>query len=306
VEKPPIRDAGSLGLIMGALAVADFLGPLLVGKSRSDVLIMSLFGVIAGQLAVIVIWAALGPQRWFERLPAMLAFTLLILAAVMFGTAVGEGFAPRAHDVAAFFFPVPLVFLSAQFPLWIRRLVGGWRIVRADADVSDATTQARQFRLQDMFVVTGVVAVAFSLASVGLGHERDMYDAWFSLLIASLMCTIWSAFSTLPCLWACFIAPDKVGGAVVIGVYVTVMTGIVLAVGTMFDGSAPPADAVVGIFLFHAALVGVMLGVLHAFRARGYVLHRAARKRPTTPQAHRPPDADAKEPDSPCEPREPD
>jgi len=302
VRISPFQYAYLLGLTVTAFAAADFVVPLIVWASRSEVLAALCFGTVAGQLGVLVIWAVLGPQRWFLRLPAMLAFALLVIASVVLGATVAEGHTPPSDDVALAFLFAPLVFLAAQLPLWIRRIAGGWRIVRADAETGDPATGARQFRLQDALAATGVLAVALSLASSGLAHGGDMDDQWMPFLLLCVMCTVWSAFSTLPCLWACFVARGKLRSTVVMAGYVVVMTAIVVAVASAFDRSAPPGEAVVAFFLFHAALVGVMLGVLHVLRVLGYVLHRTARKGSTTPLGDRPPDADPGEPASPFEP----
>ena len=305
VRRSPFQYARLLGLAVAAFALADFVVPLIVWGSRSDVLPALCFGAVAGQLGVLVIWAVLGPQPWFVRLPAMLAFALLVIASVVLGATVADGHTPPSDDVAVAFLCAPLVFLAAQLPLWIRRIAGGWRIVRADAETGGPATAARQFRLQDALAATGVLAVALSLASLGLAEEGDMDEQWIPFLLLCVMCTVWSAFSTLPCLWACFVARGKLRSAVVMAVYVVVMTAIVVAVASAFARSAPPGEAVVAFFLFHAALVGVMLGVLHVLRVLGYVLHRTARKRSTTPFGDGPPDADPGEPASPFEPHGP-
>ena len=302
VRISPFQSAYLLGLAVTAFALADFVGPLLVRQTQSEVLLMFLFGVVGAQLGVLVIWAVLGPQRWFVRLSATLAVALLLIGAVCLGATVVEEYAPTAGEVASFLLCLPLVFLAAQLPLWIRRIAGGWRIVRADAETEGPATGARQFRLQDALAATGVLAVALSLARLGLADEGDMDDQWMGFLLLSAMCTVWSAFSTLPCLWACFVARGKLRSAVVMAVYVVVMTAIVLAVISAFVRTAPPGDVVAGFLLFHAALVGVMLGVLHVLRVLGYVLHRTARRGSTTPIGDRPPDADPGEPASPFEP----
>jgi len=305
VRISPFQYAYLLGLTVTAFAAADFVGPLLVEQTQSEVLLAFLFGGLAGQLGVLVIWAVLGPQRWFVRLSATLAVALLLIGAVCLGVTVVEEYTPTAGEVACFLFCLPLVFLGVQLPLWIGRIAGGWRIARADAEPAGPAIAARQFRLQDALAATSLFAVAFSLASLGIAGEGGMENSWTPFLLFCACCTAWSAFSTLPCLWACFIARGKRRGAVAIGMYIMGMTAVVLAVISAFVRIWPRTEVVVAFFLFHVAGVGLMLGVLHVLRVCGYVLHRTARKGSTTPFGDRPPDADPSEPASPYEPHGP-
>jgi len=276
----------------------------LVDLTQSPTLAGLFIGGLAGQVGLLNIWAVLGPQRWFVRLSATFAVALLFIGAVSLGVLFIEEYTPTAGEVAGFLFSMPLPFLSIQLPLWIGRVAGGWQIARADAELAGSTTAARQFRLQDALAAMSVLAVAFGLASSGVAVDGGD-NPWMPFLLFCAGCSVWSAFSTLPCLWACFIARRKRRGAMVIGVYTMGMTAIALAVIGASLRSWPPTEAVVAFFLFHAALVGLMLGVLHVLRICGYVLHRAGRKRSKARLREGPPDDAAGEPASPFEPSGP-
>lgn len=299
------QSAYLLGQTVTAFALADFVGPLLVDLTQSPSLMGLLFGGLAGQLGLLVIWSVLGPQRWFVRLAVTFAVTLLLVSAVCSGVFIVGEYTPPAGEFICLLFCLPLAFLGVQLPLWVWRIAGGWRIVRADAEPAGSTTAARQFRLQDALAAMSLLAVAFGLASLGLAGAEGGDNPWMPFLSFCMFCSVWSAISTLPCLWACFAARRKRRSAVLIGVYVVVITAILGVVVNSFVRSALPPEMVVTFFLFHAGLLGLMLGVLHVLRICGYVLHRAGRKRSKTPPREGPPDPDRDGPVSPFEPSGP-
>jgi len=281
----PSENPAIVGLLVMAAVFVDFFGMLVVIASKSVALAMLFTGAAAAQLGLIAIWAVLGPHRWFIRLPATLAVTALLYAALAMGmVADGEAWS----DVGRTLLFLPMVFLAVQLPIWTGRFLGGWRIVRGDADPELVASGSRQFQLQDLLGATVVLAVALGLASVGVAGEGDVGETWIPLFLFCLVGAVWSAFSTLPCLCACFVARDKGRSTAVMAAYVFGMTLVVAVVIGVFAGGGPPAELVVVFFLFHAALVGVMLGVLHLLRVSGYVLHRAGRKEPTAPPPETP------------------
>lgn len=296
----PPEDVSIVGLLVAVAVFVDFIGIPVVLASESYVLATLFGGTVAGQAGLIAIWAVLGPRRWFVRLPAALAVAALLLALL------GAGMAIETHlpwsDIGHAFLFLPMVFLAVPLPLWVRRFVGGWRIVRGDAEPELFASGSRQFNLQDLLGATVVLAIMLGLASVGLAEEGEMGETWIPLFLFCLGGAVWSAFCTLPCLWACFVARDKARSALAIAGCLVGITAILVVVVSAFAGRGPPAELVVAFFLFHAALVGVMLGVLHLLRANGYVLHRAGRKRSRTPLREGPSDDAPEEPVSPFEP----
>jgi Flp pilus assembly pilin Flp len=186
--------------------------------------------------------------------------------------------------------------------LWILRIATGWRIVftspRPSAQrTSTASAQAapesqpeapeatdgsvpasgsRQFRIEHILGAMAVIAIALGLARVAVIHETfpgGNVDAWTSLLVACAFCCIWSALSTLPCLWAAFSAPEKGAAAIAIGGYTVFMTLIAAAI----LGGGGFLEAAGMLLLFNGTLAAVMLGILHVARACGYALLRPGR-----------------------------
>lgn len=196
---------------------------------------------------------------------------------------------------------LPIIFLAVQVPLWILRIVTGWCIVAGSSEDYSPPSESRQFQLQHMLGATTAVAVALGLASVGLRYldnptEGTDPSMWLGLMFACLMFGVWSAFSTLPCFWAAFVAPHKMASAVMIAVYAVLMSFLVLAVISAIAGSAPPGEAVLCFVLFSGSLASVLLGGLHVVRLCGYVLLRPGRRGPPVRPRGSSPFADSSDP----------
>jgi len=264
-------------------------------------------GIVAAQLGLLAVWAVLGPQRWIVRLPVTLVYAVLLYTMLIMGFAVAQ---PPPRDawpqIAKSYLFLPLVLLAAQLPLWILRIATGCRIVRADPENGLRSTGSRQFQLRDLFGAMTVLAVALGLASLGLSREESIGAiTWPIILIICLVCAGGSTFSTLPCLWAGLIARNRVVSTVVIAVYVAVIVPIALAIISAFVGSRLPNGAVAMFVMFHVALFGVMLVVLHVVRSRGSVLRGAGRRRSVAPLAGGPTDIAPAEDSSPGDDEKP-
>jgi hypothetical protein len=272
------------GLFSALFGFYNFLAPAIAKEAESEVVVGLLFGPVAAQLGLLSIWATLGPRPWRVRLPTTLIMGMGLYGALLVG--MMASWEPPTHAVREMvqsLLFVPLVFLAAQLPLWILRFAIGCRIVLDDADEADRPTESRQFGVQHLLVATALVAIALGLASTALASEierRGAASAWIELVISCVVCSLWSAFTTLPCLWAAFTTRDKGPAAVAMGGYTLIMALFVIGViGTITH--MPDSGEVVAAFVFlNGALVAVMLGVLHVARACGYVFVRARRGGP--------------------------
>jgi hypothetical protein len=270
---------------VAGFALVNFIGPPILGAGRSEALAALFLGVMAGQLGLLAIWAVLGPQRWPARLPLTLTIALSLHAATLSGLLPLDVSESARREMLRSFLLVPLVFLAAQIPLWVLRFVFACRILPGGADPGPSVAP-RQFGLQQMFLATAVFAGSLGLASLGLSDEAfTAADAgrWTGLLIGCGLCSVWSAFWTLPCLWAGLIARDKTASAMGMAAYVPVVSFFVVAVVDIFAGVINFATIMGQLLLFHGGLTGVMLGTFHAVRSRGYVLVRANLGNPLEP-----------------------
>jgi hypothetical protein len=210
---------------------------------------------------------------------------LLVLAYWMFVLGLAASGAPADEIVGYFFWGsllLPILLLVVQFPIWLLRVATGCRIVRVCGGPQPA--RSRQFRLQDLFCVMTIVAVALGLARLwssefGPGDPTEIAPA---LGIASL----WTAFVTLPCVYAGLAARN-------VPLAVWLMTGyalattvleMVLAVALAGPGPSQAMGMAFAMLFFNGAAIATVFGTLVLARREGYVLLWPRRKEPE-PQA---------------------
>jgi hypothetical protein len=190
-----------------------------------------------------------------------------------------------AAEVARGTLMLPLILLAVQFPLWILKMATGWQIVLAGTPDPASPAQLRQFRLQHILGATTVVAASFGLAGVGLPHlegPRANADTslWLGLMLACLIFCVFSALSTLPCLWAAFVARNKAAGGAAIAIYAMLMSVLAATVISLMGVPSPHGQAIRIFLPLFGGLAFVLLGCLHAARWCGYVLLRPRRMGP--------------------------
>ena len=295
---------GAILLLFGLFGLVDFFTPSVFEGNISPAVAALFAGAILGQFGLLAVWAVLGPQPLFVRWPISLLVAALLCCALLLGVTMvngsGEGLGEAARGMLIF----PLIFLAVQLPLWVLRIVTGWCLVARGTEDCSPPGESRQFRLQHMLGATTAVALALGLASVGLRYSdipsgRTDPSVWLGLMFACLMFGVWSAFSTLPCFWAAFVARHKMAGAAMIAVYAVLMSLLVLAVMSAIVGSAPPGEFVGAFILFHGSLAFVLLGGLHLARLCGYVLLRPGRRWPPVRARGSSPFADSSDPLAP-------
>jgi hypothetical protein len=292
---------GAIALWIAVFLVANLVMPAAIEASETVEIAMVLVGSIAGQLGLLAIWAVFGPQRLLVRWPIALLVTASLYGAFLLGIVWTEAPEWVLRDLAKGLLMLPLIFLAVQFPLWVLRIVTGWCIVAGGREDDSSSTESRQFGLQHMLGATAAVAAALGLARLGLpgldnrGGSADP-SQWKSLMFVCLMFSVWSASSTLPCVWAAFVARSKAAGAVVIAVYVVLMSVLAVVVVSAIGGPPLLFGEVVKIFLLlHGPLALVLLGSLHLARACGYTLLRPGRMHPPAVPTGTSPFADSSE-----------
>lgn len=274
-------------LFVVIFAVMDFLVPAMSVGSQSEAVGMFLLGLIAGQFALLSIWAVLGPQPVLVRWPLMLLTAMGLLLIVFLGAIPIGGV---RTDAGAFLLPfcwLPLIFLAAQSPLWILRLLTGCRIVDATVDDRRPSNDLRQFDLRQMFVATTAIAVILAVGRLSFYFDSEQYrfggaethetQMWFELLIVCLSCAVWSALVTIPCLGAVFVVRNLAVGLIGVIVYVGIMTWPV-ATGLTLISNPGRGESFEAMFGFTTGLATVLLCSLHLLRAAGYRLLWVRRK----------------------------
>ncbi|MBN2476072.1 MAG: hypothetical protein JXB62_15785 [Pirellulales bacterium] len=297
---PPQRLFGRPGQALCALlpiyALIDILGPaVLLHLPGADWAVGALwYGTLFGQVAFLAIWAALGPFRVWVRWPLVLAVSFGLYFCICFGAAVFSPYYEYEYTMVVGMVRtsllIPVLFLTVQFPLWIRRTLGGWQIVPADQLQLHSATEARQFGLRHILGLTAIFAVSLSLVRLSIadwglsdrpvGQTTDP-QIWLALAMYSAVACLYSAAWTLPAAWACFLASDRAKGSLVMmGIWlgVSLLLIMVVAVISAVAGNAGVPGELAGMIVLQSgALVAVLMGSLHLLRASGCVMTRTAR-----------------------------
>ena len=279
---------------IAACAVVDLITPVVMEGSREPELPMLFAGAVAGQLGVLAIWAVLGPGRWLVRWPISILVTMGFWCVLLVGIALADLHGPDIDEIFAATLMLPLVFLAVQLPLWVLRLVTGWCLVVGGGQDAGSPARRRQFGLQHMLGATTLVAAAMGLAGLGLSvadgrNTSPDTSSWLFLMLVCLFSAVWSAFSTVPCLWAAFVARNRVAGVVAIAIYAMLMSLLAVVIISTIARGHPAGEGMRLFVPFHGGLAFVLLGSLLAARGCGCVLLRPRRMQPpATPSGSSP------------------
>jgi hypothetical protein len=289
-----------IGGWIAACAVVDLITPAVMDGSTEPELPMLFAGAVGGQLGVLAILAVLGPGRWLVRWPISILVTMGFWCVLLMGMALADLHGPAIHEIFAATLMLPFVFLAVQLPLWVLRFVTGWCLVLGRGQDTASPAQRRQFGVQHMLGATTLLAAAMGLAGLGMSvgdglNTRADPSAWMALLLACLFFVLWSAFSTVPCLWAAFVARNRAAGVVLIAIYALLMSLLPAAIISALSRFQPITDAVRIFVPFHGGLAFALLGSLLAARACGCVLLRPRRMQPPATPSGSSPFADSSE-----------
>jgi hypothetical protein len=249
------------------------------------------------QINLIATWAALARGNIMLRFPWTLLLAVLMWYSLVLGNQVEDHYFSR-EDAVVLGLIISFAVVVAQVPLWIAGKVLGWQLVSwADRTSGDATTEL-QFHLRHVllgmvFLSLALAPARFVLPSGEIERIHIERELWV-LIPAAAICNL---LITVPCIWGAFMKARYLAPLSLVWLaYCGVLSGIELGVLTMFLGPPGEPDAIAMIFVFNATQCAVVLGTLLIFRALGFRLLRATKKRPA-PQA--PKNDTKREPTSP-------
>jgi len=195
--KPFSQRRFPLILLIGLAAMANFLVAASSNLVHPVISLPLLSGLVLAQVALLSAWAVLGPQRiglqWFA--------SLLTLAGLVSMIGLGVAIANTDSDfrsIMRLMLGVPLLFSMAQLPLWILRLVAGWRIVRIGAEETMTANGSRQFGILHLLGTTTAVALLLGLAQCSFVDASDhstgaLLAAWIGIVIYGLVFAVVNA-----------------------------------------------------------------------------------------------------------------
>ena len=232
-----------------------------------------LCGAMAAQVGLLAAWAVLGPQPFALRLVRS-NLVFVGLAGAMF---IGGAVVAPAHDrlrLLTLFMMSPLVFAAAQAPLWLTRL----RTRRSTN--GECESSGSQFRLLDLFVAMAAVAIALTIARIGIALETPAAiaiassTAWKNMMVVCAIAAAVCAVSTLPSVRAALWASNPVAACATLA---AIAIGGTIAAGAML-GATLQFPALVTVYLPTSAVAGlfvVQLALLAAARTLGCPLFGA-------------------------------
>lgn len=175
---------------------------------------------------------------------------------------------------------VPVVSLGAQLPMWIARLLFGWRLVRAIAPSSAAiegvVTPAEQpLSIRDLLVATLIVAASFAVARLSPAAQQDD-EFRFVWGVYMAVAAFVSLIAILPAA-AILLRPGPFGLAVRNSLYLAAapisLLWFVVAISLIYArGALAPWYEYVGASFFFLAYAGTAILAAAVARDQGYQL----------------------------------
>lgn len=265
------RRGGSLPLMAAIVLcylVFDLVAVRLFEASQSLPTMAFIVGVVLSQFGLLGIWASLGSRPWYVRQSVAIVGVFLSYGAIAAGGRAGaiQDFFREAPSL-------PLIFLCLQAPLWLLRLVRGWKIISIGSPGGNSIRDARRFSLRQMFAATTVIAIAIALARVDHKVEQGVSIMAGAVVIGLMLvapCASSALGSRTLTAGTFWIIAYAAGGAMALALLLACIAG------------APDRTAIVSLETFSLAAVGSIHGLLAAGRRAGYILQRKS-KRLTTP-----------------------
>jgi hypothetical protein len=155
-------------------------------------LLLATMGCTMAQGCLLAAWLAWGDQPFWQRLLRHWIVAAILYLIWMAGLALGQ---PSQFGQLSLMvgLSVPLISIAAQLPLWMARLMFGWRLVRGEGH--DGT---RHPRLSIRGLMTATVVVALALALARLAPSPDGKPIGLLWVIMFCAATAVSTITLLP------------------------------------------------------------------------------------------------------------
>ncbi len=248
--------------------ILNSIGILVSSLLESEHAIAFSMGAVLGELGVLAVWATIGPNRFWIRWPMAFAMIAIGFNIGLFSIYLLNGTSgPDIYATLRMNFMLPLVMLSAQSPLWIGRIVIGWRIRRPGRS---SLNKERRFGILEIMGVMSYFGGAMALCR--FVTDGDMAD---QALVMSLMMAVyagmWMLMFVIPLLMGILLPTHTPGTLAVLISYFSLMLLLPLALIGFFAGSAAFA-AIGGWLLFLGGCSSTFAAFLVVLKACDYLL----------------------------------
>lgn len=154
-------------------------------------------GFVLGQLGVVTLWATIGANKFWIRWPICFALLVLgfnsITTTMYFSPDVGIRDFQEVMRMNAL---LPMVFLVAQAPLWLARIIIGWRLRRLESTGNDAE---RRFGIQEILIVMAYFGVSMAVSRFATDQPNSP-DGLLTTFVFSIFGAMWILMFGIPML----------------------------------------------------------------------------------------------------------
>lgn len=242
------------------------------------------FGLVIGQVGLIVMWSILGRQSLFTRLLGSFLLLVLVWYALLTGFGISD-LSPIDFDLAvAIGWPLLQGYLLFQGLLWLMRGVRGWRIFNLTEVHHSPGNASIQFGIRHLLVGTTAVAIAIAVGKslITTSAWNIYFDSWEIFVIAfyEALITIVLLPLALTCVWAALneTHTTKDAAAIIGGVGLGMAFFEIILFAILSGGG--PEETIVAIFALNVGQITAMFGTLMLFCAWGYRLTRRSAEPP--------------------------
>lgn len=156
-------------------------------------------GVIAAEITLCAVFAALAPASVFARNAIGLAGVIVVCLAIF--RMGGPGPDERPVISAAAF----LQWIAVQIPLWVFRLRSGWCLRRTSSGGDGFVRHDLQFGIRQLMAWTAVVAVFLSLAKTPIPGGSLSWSRNAEIIAVTLILVTFNSLAAWPMIWAAFV-----------------------------------------------------------------------------------------------------
>ena len=156
-------------------------------------------GVIAAEITLCAVFAALAPVSAFARNAMGLTGVIVVCLAIF--RMGGPGPDERPVISAAAF----LQWIAVQIPLWVFRLRSGWCLRRTSSGEDGFVRQDLQFGIRQLMAWTTVVAVFLSLAKTPIPGGSLGWSRNAEIIAVTLILVVFNSLAAWPMIWAAFV-----------------------------------------------------------------------------------------------------
>lgn len=268
---PIHRDPTPLVVAIVLTLITNLVLPLIAFTGALYELLAFWLGAGVGQMAMAVIWAVFGTQRWYWRVlisgAAIVAVYLELVFAILLATGGLPGyFVPLAGHA----FLLPIGFFAGVATLWAMARVLGLRMMHftLPADRDDGG----QFSVMDLLGVMTLFGTTLATTRVGMVSLPGGSVTWAVPISFAVAGAGLSLAVALPCFLGGMVCREPTWGSAMVGIYGIVLLAAASAFRLTSGGARIPLRWETTSFALLAGALGIPLIGLALLRVWGFRL----------------------------------